>query len=38
MGLYITATIIRDHGGKIWAESDGATGTTLFFSIPRLSN
>ena len=38
MGLYITATIVHDHGGKIWAESDGATGTTLFFSIPRLSN
>lgn len=35
LGLYICKAIIRMHGGRMWAESDGeGKGTTFFFTIP----
>lgn len=35
LGLSICKTIIKKHGGKIWAESPGKRkGTTVFFTIP----
>jgi signal transduction histidine kinase len=38
LGLFISKSIIEDHGGKIWAEnndsSDGKKGATFTFSIP----
>ena len=33
LGLPISATIIKAHGGRIWAES-GPAGATFFFTVP----
>ncbi|MHA1371254.1 MAG: sensor histidine kinase [Promethearchaeota archaeon] len=35
LGLYISKEIIKHHGGKIWAESEGKNkGATFIFTIP----
>ncbi|MCV6613015.1 MAG: PAS domain S-box protein [Amphritea sp.] len=34
MGLSISRTIIEAHGGQLWAESDGKTGTQFYIKIP----
>ncbi len=34
MGLSISRTIIEAHGGQLWAESDGKTGTQFHIKIP----
>jgi len=35
LGLYIAQRVISEHGGKIWAESDGLDkGSTFRFAIP----
>ncbi len=34
IGLYISAEIIKQHGGKIWAESAEGEGSTFHFSLP----
>lgn len=34
LGLAICASIIRAHGGRIWAESAPGEGTTLTFTLP----
>lgn len=34
LGLPIARLIVELHGGRIWIESDGATGTTVHFTIP----
>ena len=37
VGLYISAEIIKSHGGKIWAESNIGKGSIFHFSLPALS-
>jgi len=34
LGLSIARTIVEAHGGHIWADSDGRSGTTLHFTLP----
>ena len=34
LGLFISAEIIKQLGGKIWVESEEDKGSTFFFSIP----
>jgi signal transduction histidine kinase len=36
LGLYISKEIVVRHGGRIWAESSGAKGSTLNVVIPRM--
>ncbi len=34
LGLAIARLIVELHGGRIWIESDGETGTTVRFTVP----
>jgi PAS domain S-box-containing protein len=34
IGLYLSAEIIRHHGGNIWAESEKGVGSTFHFTLP----
>ncbi|MEI9978593.1 MAG: ATP-binding protein [Edaphobacter sp.] len=34
MGLSISRSIIEAHGGRLWAESDGSTGSIFYFTLP----
>lgn len=34
LGLPVARAIVEAHGGRIWAESKVARGTTLYFSLP----
>lgn len=38
LGLAIVAKIIRKHGGRVWAESDGVTGAKFWFTLPNGEN
>lgn len=37
LGLYLSKAIIEAHGGRIWMESDGKTGSRFSFSLPRAT-
>jgi signal transduction histidine kinase len=34
LGLYISRCLIEAHGGKIWAESQAGSGTSIRFTLP----
>lgn len=36
IGLFISSEIIKQHGGKIWAESMEGEGSIIYFSLPAL--
>lgn len=36
LGLSICRTIVENHGGKIWADSDVERGTTFRFTLPSV--
>lgn len=38
LGLAIVAKIVRRHGGRVWAESNGNGGARFGFALPREGN
>jgi len=38
IGLYLSAEIVKHHGGRIWVESEKGKGATFFFNLPEKYN
>lgn len=37
MGLFIAKGIVEKHGGKIWVDSVYGTGSTFYFTLPKMA-
>jgi signal transduction histidine kinase len=37
MGLAISRSIVREHGGELWAEANDGPGTTFRFTLPKAT-
>jgi PAS domain S-box-containing protein len=37
IGLFISSEIIKQHGGKIWAENNDGEGSTIYFTLPAAN-
>lgn len=37
LGLYLTAQLVKQQGGRIWVESREGRGSTFSFTLPRPS-
>jgi two-component system sensor histidine kinase VicK len=35
LGLALAKTVIEQHGGRIWVNSQEGQGSTFYFSLPR---
>jgi signal transduction histidine kinase len=38
LGLHLVKTVVENHAGEVWLESESEIGTTFFVSIPVASN
>ncbi len=38
LGLYLTAQIVRQHGGRLWVESAEGMGSIFSFTLPRYES
>jgi len=38
LGLFLSQGVVKDHGGRIWAENNGAGGASFFIQLPVLRN
>ena len=36
MGLAVSSRIIESNGGKLWATANEESGTTFYFTVPRV--
>jgi two-component system phosphate regulon sensor histidine kinase PhoR len=36
MGLFIAKAIVEAHGGRVWLSSSPGTGSTFYFTLPRV--
>jgi signal transduction histidine kinase len=34
LGLYIASSIVKEHGGRMWVQSQPGQGSTFFFTVP----
>ena len=36
LGLTIVERIVKNHGGKVWVESEKGQGATFYFTLPKV--
>jgi len=38
LGLFLSSGVVKDHGGRIWVENNGAGGASFLIQLPVLRN